>query len=239
MRHRIVSDIAALISSGELGEGARLPAERDLARRFGVSRVNLREGLRALQELGLVTTRRGSGASIRPRRDWSLAALPGLLSARTGEPTPAEGLRPWVVEALALRRTFARGLPGQLAGRLAAGSLSAARRRASEAWAARSSAPAFVELDAAALRAAPEAAGAAAFAWLWNDLTKVAVALAGWLPNGLPFPADYLARQDELWDALESGDAARSERLVGTHLSRLDRGLLVAFEGGGSGASVP
>jgi GntR family transcriptional regulator, transcriptional repressor for pyruvate dehydrogenase complex len=235
MSDRIVNELAGLISSGELGEGARLPAERDLALRFGVSRVNLREGLRALQELGLVTTRRGSGASIRPRRDWSLAALPGLLRARTGEPRPAAALRPWVIEALALRRTFARSLPSQLAGRLATGALSAARRRASEAWAAREAAPAFVELDASALRAAPEAAGAPACGWLLNDLTRVAVSLAAWLPGALPYPADYLARQDELWDALESGDAARAERLVGTHLSRLDRGLLAAFDDGGAG----
>ena len=235
MHQRIVSELAGLISSGELGEGARLPAERDLALRFGVSRVNLREGLRTLQGLGLVTTRRGSGASVRPRREWSLAALPGLLRARASSAPPA-ALRAWVVEALALRRSFARTLPAQLAGRLATGSLAAARRRAAEAWAAREAGAAFVERDAAALRAALETANASAAAWLWNDLTEVAVALASWHPSGVAYPGDYLARQDELWDALESGDAARAERLVGTHLSRLDRGLLAAFESGGTGS---
>ena len=230
-----MSELAGLISSGELGEGARLPAERDLALRFGVSRVNLREGLRTLQGLGLVTTRRGSGASVRPRREWSLAALPGLLRARASSAPPA-ALRAWVVEALALRRSFARTLPAQLVGRLATGSLAAARRRAAEAWAAREAGAAFVERDAAALRAALETANASAAAWLWNDLTEVAVALASWQPRGVAYPGDYLARQDELWDALESGDAARAERLVGTHLSRLDRGLLAAFESGGSGS---
>ena len=232
MSDRIVSELAGLIASGELGEGARIPAERELALHFGVSRVNLREGLRTLQGLGLVTTRRGSGASVRPRREWSLAALPGLLRARATAAPPA-ALRGWVVEALALRRSFARTVPAQVAGRLAAGSLAAARRRASEAWAAREAGAAFVERDAAAFRAALETAGASAAAWLWNDLADVAVALASWHSRGVAYPADYLARQDELWDALESGDAARGERLVGTHLSRLDRGLLAAFESGG------
>lgn len=174
---------AGSIASGELLEGARLPAERELARRLGVSRVSRREGLRALQELGLVATRRGSGATVRPRRDWSLAALPGLLSSARADLPLAAGLRPWAVEALALRRSFARRFPTQLAGQLAPGSLTAARRRAERAWAVRASTARFVELDASALRPAPEAAGAAACAWLWNDLTKVAVSLGTRLPG--------------------------------------------------------
>ncbi|WP_022891477.1 FadR/GntR family transcriptional regulator [Agromyces subbeticus] len=44
---------------GVLGAGERLPSEPDLARRFGVALITVREGLGILREAGLVETRRG------------------------------------------------------------------------------------------------------------------------------------------------------------------------------------
>lgn len=52
------------ILSGSLAPGQRLPSERELARAFGVSRPSLREALGALQTLGVVETRHGSGSWI-------------------------------------------------------------------------------------------------------------------------------------------------------------------------------
>ena len=44
---------------GVLGPGERLPSEPELARRFGVALITVREGLGILREAGLVETRRG------------------------------------------------------------------------------------------------------------------------------------------------------------------------------------
>lgn len=44
---------------GVLGPGERLPSEPELARRFGVALITVREGLGILREAGLVQTRRG------------------------------------------------------------------------------------------------------------------------------------------------------------------------------------
>ena len=42
------------IMSGELKEGDTIPSERELATRFGVSRVPVREALRILEYLSLI-----------------------------------------------------------------------------------------------------------------------------------------------------------------------------------------
>src|SRR5437879_13818557 len=47
------------IRLGVVGAGQRLPAERELAERLGVSRVTLREAIRALADAGYVQSRRG------------------------------------------------------------------------------------------------------------------------------------------------------------------------------------
>ncbi|NUU23443.1 MAG: FadR family transcriptional regulator, partial [Streptomycetaceae bacterium] len=49
----------AAIKLGVVPPGGRFPAERELAARLGVSRITLREALRALQQAGHVEVRRG------------------------------------------------------------------------------------------------------------------------------------------------------------------------------------
>jgi DNA-binding FadR family transcriptional regulator len=56
--------LARLIRAGEYESGAKLPAERDLARQLGVSRTTVREALLALEIRGLVEVRTGSGAFV-------------------------------------------------------------------------------------------------------------------------------------------------------------------------------
>ncbi len=61
---QIVQQIEESILKGALKPGDQLPAERDLAQRFGVSRTAVREAVKALREKGLVEAYSGRGTFI-------------------------------------------------------------------------------------------------------------------------------------------------------------------------------
>ncbi len=61
---QIVQQIEESIDKGELKEGDQLPAERELAQQFGVSRTAVREAVKTLREKGLVEAYAGRGTFI-------------------------------------------------------------------------------------------------------------------------------------------------------------------------------
>lgn len=78
---QVVSYVRGLIERKQLRPGDRLPAERELAERIGVSRPTLRMGLHALAAMGCVQSRHGSGTFI-PEGPPSLGSEPlSLLAA--------------------------------------------------------------------------------------------------------------------------------------------------------------
>ncbi|MFF8033338.1 MULTISPECIES: FadR/GntR family transcriptional regulator [unclassified Streptomyces] len=64
-----LEQILQVVRLGLVAGGERLPAERELAERLGISRVTLREVLRVLHDQGLVESRRGryGGTFVLPR----------------------------------------------------------------------------------------------------------------------------------------------------------------------------
>jgi len=77
---QIVQQIEDSILKGTLKAGDQLPAERELAQRFGVSRTAVREAVKALREKGLVEAYSGRGTFItngtsqamRQSMDWMM-----------------------------------------------------------------------------------------------------------------------------------------------------------------------
>lgn len=87
--HTVANEILELIDSGVFPVGSRLPGERDLAEKFGVSRVAVREAEIALQAQGRLEIKVGSGAYV---LDGSNAALHGLPKVGPFELTEARAL---------------------------------------------------------------------------------------------------------------------------------------------------
>ena len=107
-----VDQIERLIIDGRLVPGQKLPSERDLGVKLGVSRPTLREAIRALMVMGILESRQGDGTYVLdPETDFRLRPAKVLLAS--------EGGLGWLVEVRAL-------LEG------GAASLAAARATASE-----------------------------------------------------------------------------------------------------------
>lgn len=60
----VCTQLEQLIVEGKLKPGEALPAERELAKRLGVSRPSLREALLKLEARGIVQARRGGGFAV-------------------------------------------------------------------------------------------------------------------------------------------------------------------------------
>jgi len=78
-RRRLHEDVAEqlrdAILDGRFAAGTKLPPERELALEFDVNRTSVREAIKVLEGLGLVTVRQGDGATVRPLVDASLEVL--------------------------------------------------------------------------------------------------------------------------------------------------------------------
>lgn len=68
----VAAELVHMIQSGTLQEGERLPAERDLMQRYGVSRAAVREAIISLANRGLIETRLGHRPIVR-RPDYEIA----------------------------------------------------------------------------------------------------------------------------------------------------------------------
>ncbi len=68
---QVLDKMLAILATGEYPPGSRLPPERELSERFGVSRPTIREAIIALEVKGAVTVKTGSGVYVVEHRNLS------------------------------------------------------------------------------------------------------------------------------------------------------------------------
>lgn len=74
LTQKLVSGLKDMISTGVLLPGSKLFPERELARQFGVNRASIRQALKALEVMGIVTQRVGDGTYLTPDASTTLRA---------------------------------------------------------------------------------------------------------------------------------------------------------------------
>lgn len=100
----VQESLRAFISDNDLKPGTLLPAESELATQLGVSRNSLREGIKALESLGVLESRRGVGIFV---KTFSFEPLLDNLAYGLG------GALRQIEEVIEIRRTLEVGLIGK------------------------------------------------------------------------------------------------------------------------------
>lgn len=72
MTSSLIARIKQLLADGALTPGMKLPPERELSRRFGVNRASLRQALKVLEIMGVISQRVGDGTYLNPSAEFIL-----------------------------------------------------------------------------------------------------------------------------------------------------------------------
>lgn len=109
---QIAKDLSERIAAGEFPPGSRLPPERELAAGLQVSRATVREALLALELMGIVEIRLGSGVFVLPGSARDIEEANALEADQAGPWDVLELRR--VVEAESAYRAAQRGTDEQI-----------------------------------------------------------------------------------------------------------------------------
>ena len=225
----VFEKLLADIVGGTYPAGARLPAERDLAKQLGASRPTLREALRRLGEWNLVKPRRGSGIAVQDVSDWMIDVLPSYL--RYAEPGPEAPATPVMVkDLLRLRRSLMREILSMVITRVRPEATALAREVARDAWEKRTAGARSATADLDVLRSIVQSAKCLPGLWMLNQMSGIYNDLAKSLGTVLAPPESYLAAWGGVLDALEQQNSDEAIALMNQYLEGHDERLMALLE---------
>jgi len=208
-----ITKIKDLIVDGEFGPGAKLPKEKELAERLGLSRNSLREAVRALTLVGVLEPRQGDGTyvtSLEP--DLLLAGTSFVSDLLTG---------PTILELYQVRRILEPAATALAATRLTEDDLAALEeclRRMDEAETTQS----FIDTDVEFHRIIVTASGNATLASLIQNLSGGTMRARIWRAIAEQGSVESTrAKHHDIFNALKARDA---ELAAATDLIHLAEG---------------
>jgi len=208
----VVDAVRGQIERGQLRSGQRLPPERELAARLGVSRPSVRTGLRTLATMGIVRTRHGSGTYVTdgpPRLDVRplrlLSVLHGFRSEHLDD----------------ARRVLEVAVAGLAAEHAAGEHLTAMAEQLSGMFASVEDPQGFATHDARFHRAIAAAGDNPILAAIVEMVTRLFFEQSRALADRTPEDLRTLALlHRSIYHAIRSRDAERARREMGQHLRR-------------------
>jgi DNA-binding FadR family transcriptional regulator len=226
----VKTQLIRAIEEGQFGPGDQLPSERDLGEAFGVSRVSVREAIRALEAIGLVEVFQGRGCFVsRGPVERYPKTLMQWLQLHRSEVIELMKVR-GALDALAAAEAAASGSKDQIARmKELADQFAAASQRDPLPF------DELVELDVALHLTIAEASGSALLRELLGNLNeqltesrRVTFALPGRLANSI---GDHT----EIVGAIAAREPERARVAAGRHMDTGQEALVQAMHSMGNG----
>lgn len=219
-----IEKIKAMIVSGELAPGDRLPPEKELSDRLGLSRNSMREAVKALEVIRVLDVRRGDGTyvtSLEPH--LLLEAISFVIDLHDDDS---------LLEVFAVRRMLESQATGLAATYATAGTLAALHGEI-EAGARSETLDELVEHDSRFHSEIARATGNGYLASLIESLSSQTIRARIW--RGLT-EQDAVQRtlleHQAIADAIEQKDAVLAAALATAHIAGVERWLAQAAASG-------
>jgi GntR family transcriptional regulator, transcriptional repressor for pyruvate dehydrogenase complex len=220
---RVTEEVERLILDDLLRPGDKLPAERDLALRFQVSRTVIREAIRSLAARGLVEVRQGKGTTVSAPSVESLSQ-PLALLLRTNQRDLDHK------KVLEVRRVLEIEIAGIAAERRTSSDLDLLEHILEDRSGTKFSREEFVEWDVEFHSALARATQNELFSLLLGSVATVMrrVREIGFDVPGTPERAYAFHRR--ILDQVTAGHAARARRAMQEHLAESEETILKALK---------
>jgi GntR family transcriptional regulator, transcriptional repressor for pyruvate dehydrogenase complex len=213
-----ISRIRALIQSGELQPGARLPPEHQLAAQLGVSRNPLREAVKALVVARVLDVRRGDGTFVTSLGPRLLLEGLGLAVELLRDDT--------LLETVQVRRILEPAATGLAASMISAEQLQEVGEHLDAMRAASDDVEKLNDHDAAFHHAVVRAAGNETLATLLDGISGRTLRMRVWrgtVEDGSSHKT--IAEHEAIYNALAAGDVALAQAAALMHISTTETWL--------------
>lgn len=219
-----IEQIKSMILRGDLGPGDRLPPEKELAERLGLSRSSLREAINALVFIRVLDVRQGDGTyvtSLEPK--FLLEALSFALDIHYDSS---------VLEILEVRRMLESQATGLAAKAATPGDVAALRVESAEVGAHSDDWERLVEHDVRFHKMISNLAGNDYLASMIDGLTSKTVRARVWRVITQEGAVERTLREHELIiDAIEAGNPDLAIAAATVHISGVEDWLRKARQG--------
>lgn len=227
-----IARIRALIQSGKLPPGSKLPPEQQLAAELGISRSPMREAVKALAVARVLDVRRGDGTYV-----TSLAPAV-LLDGLSLAVELMHGNT--LLELTEVRRLFEPVATGLAATRMTPAHLAEIRGHLDAMHDAADDVELLNKHDAAFHRAVVAATGNEALTTLIDGISSGTLRARVWRGMVEANAADRtLAEHDAIYDALADGDADLAQAIALMHITTTERWLRRVQGAGHAATSDP
>jgi len=213
----VLTQLRSRILTGKYAAGAKLPPERELAKEMGVNRASLREALKKLEHLGLVTIRQGDGTRVTHFEQTAGIELISHLIPLSPEIT---------TDVLEFRRLFGREIARLAAVRATPQDLAKLRDLADQAREPSLSSEQVFDLDFAFYGAMAAASSNRVVGLLVNTVRNATDQFKPLLSILIVSRERVSAHHDELIAAIEARDGARAADVAAQYLQDGEKRVL-------------